>query len=174
MIFFPKIIKKHSISFVVSMGAASGLIGSFFNFIGGSNLILLAIGFIFSGLAMLPTSYLVPLMILNCGTYNEWKGLDRLDGTMGSTRFFMDKVGSGVGSALLGFLLGASGYNGSAATQTVSALTLIRASYSVIPFVVYVLILIVIRFYKIDKMLPQIEKDLAERRAAASGQTERE
>ncbi|MDR3334896.1 MAG: MFS transporter [Treponema sp.] len=172
MFFFPKIIKKYSVSFVISWGAISGLIGSIFNFIGGSNMILLAIGFIFTGLAMLPTSYLLPLMVLNCGTYNEWKGLDRFDGTMGSVRFFMDKVGAGIGSALLGFLLGASGYNGSAAVQADSALAMIRASYSIIPFVIYILILIVIRFYKVDKMLPQIEKDLVERRAAAAAQGE--
>ncbi len=164
MFFFPKLIRKYSVSFMISVGAILGAIGSIICFFAGGSMLMLGIGFACTGLSMMPVSYLVPLMILNCGTFNDWKNIGRMDGTMSSVNQFLSKVGSGLGAAFLGILLGASGYNGMAESQTPGAIFMIRSIYGLVPFVLFIIMFILVRFYKIDKMMPQIEKDLEERK----------
>ncbi|HHV10861.1 MAG TPA: MFS transporter [Clostridiales bacterium] len=168
MIFFPKLIKKFSVSFLITAGAILGAIGSAIIFLAGSNMAMLAVGFICTGLAQMPTSYMIPLMLLNCGTFNDWKGIGRMDGTCCAANNLLNKIGAGVGAGLVGVLLGAVGYDGMAASQSGAALFMIKALYSLLPLVLFALMFVLIRFYKIDKMLPQIEEDIKKRKEAAA------
>ena len=45
---------------------------------------LLTVGGILTGAGTVPASMLVGLVLIECGDYNEWKGIHRMDGTMGS------------------------------------------------------------------------------------------
>lgn len=168
LILFPRMMKKFSVPDLITMGAVSGIIGCLLNFFAGSNMIMLGVALLFIGFAALPTSYLLSIMIYDCSVYNEWKRLPRLEATMSSINNFGSKVGNGIGTALVGFLLGAAGYSGSLSEQPGSALFMIRNLYSTIPAVIFVVMIILVRFFTLPKMLPQIEKENAERRAAAS------
>jgi Na+/melibiose symporter-like transporter len=127
---------------------------------------MLGAALLFIGFASLPTSYLGNIMLVDCASYNEWKGLPRLEGTMATVNNFGGKVGNGIGTALLGLLLGASGYNGALSEQSSSALFMIRSLYSIIPAAIFLLMIIIARLFTLPKLLPQIEKENAGRRAA--------
>jgi Na+/melibiose symporter-like transporter len=128
---------------------------------------MLGAALLFIGFASLPTSYLGNIMLVDCASYNEWKGLPRLEGTTATVNNFGSKVGNGVGTAILGLLLGASGYNGALSEQSGSALFMIRSLYSIIPAAIFFLMIIIAQFFSpLSKLIPRIEKENAERRAA--------
>ena len=150
-------------------GAIIGVIGFLINFFAGANMILLIIGSILFNIAYMPICYLVSLLIIDCATYNEWKGLPRMEGTMQSFQSFGTKVGQGLGSALAGFLLGAVGFDGAATTAAElnsGSLFMIRALYGLLPAITYTIIAICCLFYKLDKKIPQIEADIEARKTA--------
>ena len=59
-----------------------------------------------------------------------------------------------------------AGYNGLAATQTASAIGVIRFVFVVFPLILYVALLVLMRFYDLDELLPGIKRDL-EKKAEA-------
>jgi Na+/melibiose symporter-like transporter len=85
---------------------------------------------------------------------------------MGAVNNFSGKIGNALGAGLLGILLGAAGYEGTLKAQSNSALFMIRCLYSLIPMIAYIFMFIIMRLYKLDKLLPQIEKENEERRRA--------
>jgi Na+/melibiose symporter-like transporter len=163
MFVFPKFIKEFSISTLIGASAIFGLVGYLINFLAGSNMTILAIGFILTSLASLAPSYLVPIMVLDCATYNEWLGNKRMEGTLSSLNGFGTNLGSGIGSAIVGFFLGAAGYVGGAAVQTPEASFMIKSLYSFVPAAMYLLMFIIMRFFNLEKKIPQMEKEIAER-----------
>lgn len=58
-----------------------------------------------------------------------------------------------------------SGYDGSLAAQSSSATTMIIMEASVIPAIFLAMQFILLKFYDLDKKLPQIKEDLEQRRA---------
>ena len=164
MFVFPKFIRKYSISTLICASAVIGIVGNAINFFAGANMIILAIGFICTGLASLAPSYLVGIMVLDCATYNEWLGNKRMEGTLSSLNGFGTNVGSGIGSAIVGFLLGAAGYVGGVASQTSEASFMIKCLYSFVPAAMYLLMFIIMRFFNLEKKIPQMEKEIAERK----------
>ena len=55
---------------------------------------------------------LINLLISECANFNEWKGMQRMEGTLGCVTGFATKIGSSIGAGVLGVLLSASGYVG--------------------------------------------------------------
>lgn len=159
MFIFPALMKKISISRIIMGGAALGVVGYLVNFIAGSSIGLLMIAGALYSLANLPIAYLSGLIILDCAEYNSLLGMRRADSTMSAFSSFGSKVGNGVGSALLGIILGAGGFISSEAADVVqpdSAIFTIKLLYSVIPAVMYLLIFVIMYFYKLDKVLPEL------------------
>lgn len=176
MFVLPALIRKSSVVRVMQGGILVMIAGYIVNFFAGSNMILLMIGSVLVGAGSSPVSMLLGLLIVDCADYNEWKGMKRMEGSLGAVNGFATKVGSGIGSAVLGILIGVAGYDGSLSVQPQSALTMIRLLYSLIPAGLYVLLFILFYFYKLDKILPQIRKENEENRkkaeAAAAGNAE--
>ena len=75
----------------------------------------------------------------------------RLDGMMYSCSSFGIKVGGGIGTALAGWLLAAGGYDGQAAVQAASTVTMIKISYAVVPLVVVIMMKLIVRALKVEK-----------------------
>ncbi|MDR2052626.1 MAG: MFS transporter [Treponema sp.] len=164
MFFFPKLVKRFSVSALVGAGALIGALGSCIDFFAGDRMPLLIAAFMLAGFATMPPSYLTGVMIIDCASYNEWKNKPRLEGTMAAVNNFSGKIGNAFGAGLLGILLGASGYNGTVKVQNDSVLFMIRCLYSLIPMTAYIIMFIFTRLYKLEKLLPQIEKETEERR----------
>lgn len=75
----------------------------------------------------------------------------------------INKIGNGIGSALLGLILEIGGYVGTAAVQTESALTSIKVCFVWIPIIVYACGLVIMKFYHLDKEFDGIIADLKAR-----------
>ena len=161
---FPMIIRKFSTTKLIFAGLLIMSLGSLVNFFAMGNFILLILGGILTGAGAVPVSMLSALMIIDCADYNEWQGRPRAEGTLGSVTGFTSKIGAAIGSGVMGILLSISGYTGNAATQPESADLMIRLLFSIIPLVLYLLVALTLKFYKLDKLMPQIRKDNEERR----------
>lgn len=97
-------------------------------------------------------------VIASCSEYTYLTKNKRIDGTMYSCTSFGLKVGGGIGTALTGWLLDLSGFEGKLAVQPESCINMIQFMYLWLP----VIILIVITFI-MSKM--NVEKANAELRA---------
>ena len=127
---------------------------------------MLALGGVINGVVSLPVSYLSSILIVECADYNEWKGIRRMEGTLSSVTNFTMKVGQSFGVLICGFMLSAAGFDSTLSAQPDSALMMIRLLYSLIPTAIYIAAALVLRFYKIDKLKPQIDADNKKRREA--------
>lgn len=175
MFVFPPLLKKFTPTQVITGGAVLGVCGFVINFFAGANMVLLCIGSVLANISYMPICYLIGLLIMDCATYNEWKGLPRMEGTMQSFQSFGTKVGQGLGSAMAGFLLGLVGFDGTAATAaelSSSSLLMIRSLYGLLPAITYTIIAVCAHFYNLEEKMPQIEEELKERKSAAASSNE--
>lgn len=153
MFIFPVLMKRFSGMQLTGAASAIGIVGYMINFIAGNSKPLLIAGFLLSGIAAMPLSYMRSPIVMQISDYNESKGLPRMEGTISSIVNFLCKIGSAVGSFLLGVFLSAGGYDGSLAAQSDKTLFMIRALYSLVPIVfMVVVILAAVAFRPLDKM----------------------
>ena len=75
------------------------------------------------------------------------------------------KVGAGLGGAVTGVVLAMGNYDGSLAVQSDSAITAIMAICAYIPIGICVLGILIMLTANIDKIYPQVVRDLAIRHA---------
>ncbi|MDO4622297.1 MAG: MFS transporter [Eubacteriales bacterium] len=169
---FPKLIQKFSVVKLMMAGMLISALGYLINFAAGTSFPLLMVGNFFVGAGNVPVSMLMPLAIIECADYNEWKGIHRMEGTMSSFNGLATKVGNAAGVGLLGVLLQFSGFTGDIATTPESSITMIRMLYSFIPMAAFILVAVMLVFYKLDKSMPQIKEDNQHRREQA-GSAER-
>lgn len=172
MFVFPKLMKKLSVANLIQLSAGLAIIGYALNFFAQASIPLLVVGNVLSGLAMLPLSYLGVVIIMNLSTFNESKGLQRMEGSTGIVANFTGKVFNGLGTGLVGILLGISGYISlETAVQPASSLFMIRAIYSLIPLACMAGILFfATKLSKLEKELPELEKGIAANKTAVQAE----
>ena len=76
----------------------------------------------------------------------------RIDGTMFSCSSFGTKLGGGIGTALSGWLLAASGFINDAAVQSAGCVRMISIMYLVIPTVINLVIALVLSRLKVEQV----------------------
>ena len=74
---------------------------------------------------------------------------------------FCMKVGSGIGTAALGWILDAGGFDAALETQSASALNAISLSFVWVPIITTVICVICMIFFNLDKVYDTVLKDLA-------------
>ena len=148
LVIMPAMMKKYSAMQIVGISAVIGLVGYMILFFSGANMPALIVGTLLSGVASLPLSYMRSVIVMQIADYNEYNHSPRMEGTLASAVNFLCKIGTAVGSFLLGVLLSAGGYDGTAAAQTESAQMMIRVSYAIIPAVCMVLVILCVIAYR--------------------------
>ncbi|HIT89086.1 MAG TPA: MFS transporter, partial [Candidatus Merdenecus merdavium] len=103
--------------------------------------------------------------VLECIDYGEWKTGVRSEGTIACAQSVTSKIGTAVGVGLVGVLMGISGYQGSEVVQSEGSRNMIIALFSIVPAVFCIIQFVLLKVYDLDKLLPQINKDLEERRS---------
>lgn len=96
--------------------------------------------------------------------YGEWKTGIRVAGLANAASSFGSKVGSGVGGAILGWILSLGKYDGTVAVQSPSAITAINTVYIYLPIAITAICLLLLYYYKLDKEYPKIMEDLKQRK----------
>ena len=145
--------------------------------IGKQKIAISGVAISFIGYAMVllnPTSYAVLVgnaalsgvmygMLADTVEYNDWKSGIRAEGLVFSANSIGQKIGSGIGSAVLGWVLAAFGFVSSSAAQPASAISGIRVIFLYVPLVVFAIMFIILLFYKLDKEYGHIVEDLEKR-----------
>lgn len=150
------------------IGILVGCIGYLATFFAGGNMVFFIVAALFVSAGAVPLNMMFNMFIADVADYNEWKGLKRMEGTMGSLTGLAGKIGSAFGGFLMGVLMSASGYVGGADVQVDSAIMMIRVLASVVPLVLMLVVAAILRFYTVDKQMPQIKQDLEARAAATT------
>lgn len=101
--------------------------------------------------------------------YGEWKTGIRAQAVNTSAVTLSQKVGSGIGTAIFGAMLAAAGYNGLAEVQSPSAITAIRICFIYVPIAIYILQIVLVMAYKLDKEYPAMLEELDRRHKSAAG-----
>lgn len=96
--------------------------------------------------------------------YGEWKSGVNTAGTLSAVNGFIGKLGMAIASSLGAALLAFGGFDADLAVQTATAKNYIAAMYIWVPIVMNVASMITMSFYNLDKIYPNIIKELDERR----------
>ncbi|PIE27343.1 MAG: MFS transporter [Micrococcales bacterium] len=119
----------------------------------------------FSGVAALGMSPLqgtLNAMIAEASEYTFLRTGKRIDGTMFSCTSLGVKVGSGVGTAVAGWLLAVSGYVGNADQQPQSAISMLYFMYVWIPVIANAVILFLLSRLDVEKANKRLRELVAE------------
>ena len=90
-------------------------------------------------------------------TYGEWYNGYGTAGMGNAASSFCMKVGSGIGTAALGWVLGFGGFDAKKAVQSAKSLAAINWSFAWIPFIMVVICMV---FFDLDKKYDQVLADL--------------
>ena len=139
-------------------------------------MIIATVGFVLSGLTtnytMICVSSVIKGIGFGCGgatmfgclqdaiTYGEWYNGYGTAGMGNAASSFCMKVGSGVGTAALGWILAAGGFDANLEVQSASALTSITVAFAWVPVITSIICVICMALFNLDKYYPQVVADL--------------
>lgn len=164
---FPNFVKRFGKWRCLQAGALLSLIASAITVAFSTNIPVVIACTIVNGIGGVPLSAGLFALVSDGVTYGEWKNGVRQDGMFNSVVSFGMKVGTGLGTAMIGWGLELGHYDGTLAEQSSGAVRAIVLTGYGIPVICMILALACLRFCNIDKIYPQMEKDLAERRGLA-------
>lgn len=160
---FPKIVEKIGKWKSMMAGFILQIIGYAIVLAFPSSFAMLITGLAFVGTGRVPHSAGLFAMIADVIDYGDWKFGRRIEGMTYSASSFGMKVGTGIGSAVVGWGLALGGYVGDASVQSVSALFAIKALYTWVPMILIIIGTVILAACNLDKIYPTIRRELAER-----------
>jgi len=98
-------------------------------------------------------------VIASCSEYTYLTQGKRVDGTMYSCTSLGVKIGGGIGTAVVGWLLELSGYVGTYAVQPQSAFLMMHFMYLWLPLIFDVLIMFILSRMNVEETNAKIEKE---------------
>ncbi|GGA13209.1 MFS transporter [Paenibacillus marchantiophytorum] len=170
MVFAPMAVRKIGKRNTIIIGSVISIFGYIIAIIGGNSLSvpLLLSGLLISGLGLGAGAGLIFAMMADTVDYGEWKSGVRAQGLLYSAASFGVKVGMGLGGALGGWILSMGGYVANSSAQSESALAAISFNYLWAPIIGQIIMIILLLFYRLDKIQPLMLKELQERRNQAA------
>lgn len=149
---------------VLQIGLILASIGCVVRVAGGTSMVTLVLGMSLVMFGIMPISLYFPLYLFDIIDYGEWKTGDRVEGMMAALPAFATKIANGLSVSLASFILGAAGYNGKLAVQSASAMHAIELTYNYIPLICMVIMTIIsLIWFNMDKDMPAVKQELAER-----------
>jgi len=125
-----------------------------------TNLTIVIIGLVIKAIGNTPIMGTLFAMLADTIEYGEWKTGLRTEGLVYSAGSFGTKVGTGVGTAVIGWGLALGGYVGGQTMISPSALTSIKWLYIYVPIILSIMQIVLLAFHHLDKQYPKIIKDL--------------
>lgn len=155
----PIFVKKAGIYKVNLAGMLIGLAGAVAASIAGytGNISLLMLSLAVKGLGTSPMLGTVNAVIADISTYTYMKDGVRIDGTMFSCSSMGNKVGGGLGTAISGWLLAVSGYDGLAAVQSESAISMIMFMYLLLPAICIAVMAVLLSQLNVEKGMEKLK-----------------
>lgn len=118
--------------------------------------------------ATIPMMCLVGVMTAMSIDYNEYKYGVRMIATSNSASSFGGKVGSGVGTSLIGWILGAVGYDATLAVAPAATKMAIYGFAIMLPLIMFAVMFVLVSKFDLEKTLPQMKEEIAARKAQAA------
>lgn len=165
MLLFPTLIKKiGSLGKMIFIFSWISVAGYIICFISKSWVPGLILGQMMGSFGMMPVTYYGTIFIMDICTYNEMKGLPRMESCSGILGNFTTKVGGAMGSWLTGILLSLGGYvssvGGEQAAQPASALMMIRLDFAIVPMILAFLVgLACLSFSRLEAKIQKYEEE---------------
>lgn len=160
-------VKKFGKRNVFSAGLILNIAGMLLLAYSGGNMALIITSSIIRGIGGACGGATMWAMVSDTIDYGEWKTGYRTEGLTNSACSFGYKIGNGLGSAMLGWILTAGHYiestSDAVVVQPQSAITAIQVCFVWIPIIVYAVSFVMMMFYKLDKEFPNIIADLKAR-----------
>lgn len=166
-LFMTPILKKYGKTKSMVVGSIISIVGYLFTLINPSSFAVVMVAQIIKGVGQAPLLGSVWALFPDTIEYGEWKTHTRVESLLYSGGSLGQKVGVGLGTAITGWVLAWGHYNGAAAVQSSSAINAIYALFIYIPIIIFVLQLILLHFYKMDKIYPKVMADLRARKEQA-------
>ena len=161
--FLVKLTSKRNLMIGGSMVHAGGLLIIFF---GGTNVPVLIGGAVVAAAGYGLKGNMHFAMQPDPVDYGEWKSGVNTAGTLSAVNGFIGKVGMAIASSIGAALLQFGGFDAVLSVQSATAQSYITTMYIWVPIVMNIATIITMMFYNLDKIYPQIIKELDERRAA--------
>ncbi|KEJ00593.1 sodium:melibiose symporter [Clostridium botulinum A2B7 92] len=158
------LIKKYGKRNTAILGSIIFILGSLFALIDLTSVKLIYISIIVKGTGTALISATIFALLADTIEYGEWKTNVRTEGLVYSAGNFGLKIGIGLGTAIVGWLLAFSNYNGSSKVQTDTAINAINILFIWLPMILSGVQIILLKFYKLDKIYPNIISDLEKRK----------
>lgn len=159
----PFLVEKYGKRNVGIIGRIISIISTFIIIFAGNDFTIVMIGSIirgFSGSFHCAAGWAFFSDIIE---YGEWKNGIRNEGVIYSAGSFGQKFGSGIAAALFGWILTAFGYQANAEVVSSGTIFAIKFLFLYLPILADVIEIILLYFYKLDKIYPQIIRELQER-----------
>lgn len=142
---------------------AAAIMGRVLVGMAGSSFAILMLGVAVHGLALGPVYSNVFAMTADIVDYGEWKTGIRSEGLVTCSVSFGMKVGLGLGSAVVAWVLSHGGYVGTAAVQSAEAVSSIRFGFGYLSAILSVVCLVLTVIMNLDKNMEKIQSDLVEK-----------
>lgn len=125
-----------------------------------TNVPVILVGALLKGIGIGPFTAVIYSMMADTIEYGNWRTGIRSEGLLYCSVTVGYKIGSGLMSALVGFVMDATGYDGLAAQQSASAHAGIQFLFLMVPVIIWVLMAIVTWLYKLDREYPEVMNQL--------------
>lgn len=159
------LVKKYGPEKVVKIALLLGVIGSIGRTVFAESFIGTCIFAILVSISTIPFMMVGGVLVANVTDFEEWRSGKRIVGLVNSASSFGQKVGSGVGAGMIGWVLGLGGYKQTATMQPASAITSIYAVSIWIPGIMLLFTFMLMCAFNLEKKYPDFRKELLERRA---------
>src|SRR5699024_4787374 len=156
--------KKYGKRNAIILGSVISIIGCLVVLIKPESTGVIIISQIIRGVGSAPLIGALWALLPDTIEFGEWKTGIRNEGVLYSGGSMGQKIGIGVGTASVGWILAIGGYNGQLSMQPNSAITSIYVVFVFLPILIYVFQIILMYFYKLDKFYSKIANDLEIRR----------
>lgn len=164
----PALLKRFGKRNMSLAGACVALAGQLLFFLNPRSLPWLVMSCVIRALGMAPLNSVVFGMVGDVVEFGQWKTHLRQEGLIFACGSLGTKIGGGVSTALMTGLLSFAGYissTGNFVNQPESAIKMIIDIYKFGPVIIWILVIITLTLYKLDKIYPSIMDQLAEREA---------
>lgn len=159
LIFASKLTEKLGLQKACILCAALFVAGSLVMTAGDGSVPVLVIGIVIRSLGMGPISTAIFALIAEVADNIRFKKRAAIEGMVYSCSSIGIKIGSGLGVAVVGWLLELGHYDSTLAVQTEGSLNMISASYLVMPLVVGIIILVLFLFMSVEKENKELRKE---------------
>lgn len=158
--FVPALTAKYGMRTASLLGSVFGIAGCIPVVIGGltGNFPLLLAGMIMIAAGRAPQTGALNALNAEVGEYGKLKTGYNVTGSIYACSSVGVKVGTGLGTALCGFILDMGGFDGRAAKQTASAVAAISSSYLIAAVALPLISFIILYFLKVEKENKELRK----------------